>query len=496
MEIYQQQAIVQSTLSDSLKGLKGYHPVVDVIVTIIAIQGSAELIQIVKKLPNDIYEQMKRLVSLLRYVWVFLRRRVNSPSSTVESGVVKLYTPENVKNPMYQAVHYYITHKLKCRVVDVNTEFTSEFYYLEDKLSNVTQSKAARLMERPPNNLPTVVIYKDVPIEVTFSSDKLQVNNMNLQVMEVKNNLIHLKTTIPPAKKGLLKEFIKDATIEYGNYVVHRGRNRSIHSNDGKRWKVVNEARTRNMDMVILPKDMWTKLKLLLKNFKDGPEFYAKVGKTYKLNLCLYGEPGCGKSTICEMIATYFDRNILMCNVHGISNMEEFQALMSDPLVEDSIIYFTEVDTMKEFNKRDDIVQPSDESKQTTTIIVNNKEPSPGRSALSNEVRTNTWLDWLDGLGTKSGSISIMDTNKFDKLDPAFVRQGRMDMVIELKRCTNEMVRDFFNLFYADIPIPAECESYLSKIPDYQFLPARVSDTFMLHRADPLQGVSALVSEQ
>ena len=82
-------------------------------------------------------------------------------------------------------------------------------------------------------------------------------------------------------------------------------------------------------------------------------------------------------------------------------------------------------------------------------------------------------LSKFDGIDSSEGSIIIATTNHIDKIDPALIRPGRMDINIELKKAnkkvTLEILSHFFEMSEQDIQ-----ESYDEYILDYMYSPAEI----------------------
>ena len=66
-----------------------------------------------------------------------------------------------------------------------------------------------------------------------------------------------------------------------------------------------------------------------------------------------------------------------------------------------------------------------------------------------------------------------MTTNNKDKLDPALYRPGRVDIMIDFKRCDHYQIRKMFSQY-----IKREIDpDVLSKIPQDMFSPADIIQT-------------------
>jgi chaperone BCS1 len=59
-------------------------------------------------------------------------------------------------------------------------------------------------------------------------------------------------------------------------------------------------------------------------------------------------------------------------------------------------------------------------------------------------------LNAIDGLASQEGCILVMTTNHPEKLDPAFIREGRIDVSIEIKNASREQLKNMFLRFYPE----------------------------------------------
>ncbi len=78
------------------------------------------------------------------------------------------------------------------------------------------------------------------------------------------------------------------------------------------------------------------------------------------------------------------------------------------------------------------------------------------------------FLNVLQGTLTVDGTTFITSTNYIEKLDPAFYRDGRFDIKIEMKACDHSQFKQIYKKFF-DRELP---EQYLSLLPEFQITPA------------------------
>lgn len=78
-------------------------------------------------------------------------------------------------------------------------------------------------------------------------------------------------------------------------------------------------------------------------------------------------------------------------------------------------------------------------------------EQAPERDARRS-VSLSGLLNALDGIGTPHGLITMMTTNHIDDLDPALIREGRVDLQELIGPLTNEQVSGLWEMTYNMVP--------------------------------------------
>jgi len=172
-------------------------------------------------------------------------------------------------------------------------------------------------------------------------------------------------------------------------------------------------------------------------------EKMAMSGGSISPGIILYGEPGTGKSSFVDIIASKFGCTIEYINPMSIK--KNMRTIISECRDEDTIKMFVFEDIDILFGKRDDSdIKGSKELKENFHYL----------------------LQLLDGYLSSSNIIKIATTNHIEKLDPALTRSGRFDLLIEMKgldRNLAEKMCDNFNVGYDildDVKFPVN-PSYL-----------------------------------
>ena len=83
-------------------------------------------------------------------------------------------------------------------------------------------------------------------------------------------------------------------------------------------------------------------------------------------------------------------------------------------------------------------------------------------------------LNILDGILETPGRIIIMTTNFPKLLDKALIRPGRIDLICEFTKCTNEMIIEFIESFH-DIKLNANEKNKIMLLEPYKYTPAEMT---------------------
>merc|ERR1712048_1338418 len=92
------------------------------------------------------------------------------------------------------------------------------------------------------------------------------------------------------------------------------------------------------------------------------------------------------------------------------------------------------------------------------------------------EIKLSDLLEAFDGVLEMNGRMMVMTTNHLEKLDPALIRPGRVNLSLEFKRCTKQAIGEFFETFFPNIPLDMENDQddvdlAIEKIYERKFIP-------------------------
>ncbi|CAM0953457.1 unnamed protein product [Alopecurus aequalis] len=206
-----------------------------------------------------------------------------------------------------------------------------------------------------------------------------------------------------------------------------------------------------------------------LDRFVKRKDYYRRIGKAWKRGYLLYGPPGTGKSSLIAAIANHLRFDIYDLELTGVDSNSDLRRLLVG-MTNRSILVVEDIDCTIELKQREEQDEDKDHAKSNST----EKKKAEDKVTLSG------LLNFVDGLWSTSGEerIIIFTTNYKERLDPALLRPGRMDMHIHMGYCTPEAFRILANNYHAinSHVTYAEIEELIKEVT---VTPAEVAEVLM-----------------
>ena len=214
---------------------------------------------------------------------------------------------------------------------------------------------------------------------------------------------------------------------------------------------------------------------------KKGATWHEERNLPYQKTILLHGPPGTGKSAVAGAIAKKYNLTIVRFNLSNFSTNSEFIDAFKTCKFETGgkeyeyhqLLYlFDEVDTSNDILLDRKL---KDESKAQQTKIrsqllqlMKSKDSSEVSDELfdsdlistmttmtkitgKDDLNLGTILEEMSGINQMWGRKMIFITNYPEKLDKAFLREGRIDFNCELSYCETEDILNIIKNFYRSV---------------------------------------------
>ncbi|KAK1588587.1 hypothetical protein Q3G72_024782 [Acer saccharum] len=161
-----------------------------------------------------------------------------------------------------------------------------------------------------------------------------------------------------------------------------------------------------------------------LDTFVNRKGFFDRVGRAWKRGYLLYGPPGTGKSSLVAAIANYLKYHVYDLQLQSVKSDADLRNVLTTT-TNRSIILIEDIDCNETASHDRGRRSPSQDKEKETKVFL---DPGATLSGM---------LNFIDGLWSSCGEerIIIFTTNHKERLDPALLRPGRMDVHIEMGYC-------------------------------------------------------------
>jgi len=256
---------------------------------------------------------------------------------------------------------------------------------------------------------------------------------------------------------------------------------------------------------------------------KSNEALYEDAGITYKAGILMHGPPGCGKSSTIRGILNRTGRHGVIVRWGSIGTCAEFCSLLRSNTINNVKYEMKDLCFIfEDFDANDDDVL----KKRTENLINNNENPLPiefssgetiadipnditelktelmkskkmlenmGTMLLSSNKKKDDGLtldcvlNAIDGIIELHDAMLIFTTNHLEKIDPAFMRPGRIDYILELKNATVVTIREMIEYKFRHViqDFSTYKESF-DLMRDFALSPADIQITCLKYKNDEI----------
>lgn len=303
-----------------------------------------------------------------------------------------------------------------------------------DKGYRITYDKGSRYLYVDPMKASGIVKYKGTPIVLNMASSLHDDGNRNgingIPVVSVTMTTIRTNENIKNLRELIERMIVYNQKKCHESWcelnIIHGlGRHCS--------FETINH-KLRTFDDVYITDEEQDLLKSSLNNFINRRDWYFENNIPYHFGIILYGQPGSGKSSLAQAIAEYVGAKLFVVNGDDILYLPDYlsdQGMLRNTVSKDlyQVILVEDIDC-------------GFENKLSTKYDYQSNDNDKRVNGLA------SLLNSIDGVAAPSNTIFVFTTNHIEKLDPALIRPGRIDLKLEIGYVNNETFNKFCKSHY------------------------------------------------
>lgn len=240
----------------------------------------------------------------------------------------------------------------------------------------------------------------------------------------------------------------------------------------GSEWRPFGHPRKkRNISSVVLDDGICDRIVDDCKEFIGNHKWYTDRGIPYRRGFLLHGPPGCGKSSFITALAGEIEYGICLLNLSERGLTDDRLNHLLNVAPQQTIILLEDIDAA--------FVSREDTTKQKAAFEGLNRVTFSGL------------LNCLDGVASTEARIVFMTTNYLNRLDPALIRPGRVDVKEYIGYCTASQLELMYLRFYNGMEGANNAKVFAEKVSSFKrdVSPAQVQGYFMIHKMSDQQTV-------
>jgi hypothetical protein len=236
--------------------------------------------------------------------------------------------------------------------------------------------------------------------------------------------------------------------------------------------------------------------------FLENRSWYERKGIPYTLGFLFHGEPGTGKTSEIKAIANVAHRHPVNIQLSEIKTKTQLRHLFfSDDIhvfngntLEKYTIPISErVYIIEDADAMGDVLLKREWKKPEKAAAAPSKDPFAPElddDIIRDPIDLAFLLNLLDGTLESSGRILVFTSNFPERFDRALIRPGRIDMIIQFKKCSANILRQMIMGFY-DLKALEWDRPEL----DGKWSPAEVNQVLFRNFEDPTQAMLELETQ-
>jgi hypothetical protein len=358
-----------------------------------------------------------------------------------------------------------------------------------------------------PYEMDPVCIDTDIYFQLkSIDVDDGAIKNIKFRIFSYEHDVQHLQKFIETCNVDYERRMQNKlgTHLYFFDQVVQKGKARGNQQPLPTQYLVYSKHKfttTRTFDNVYF--DEQIKVKKHTEFFLNNKRWYEKKGIPYTLGFLFHGDPGCGKTSETKAIANVARRHIINIQLSEIKTKAQLRHLFfSDEInvwngtnlerfvipIHERLYVIEDIDAMGDIVLRREWKKPE--------IVKEKKEDDPFANIADDEILKEPidlsfLLNILDGTLEASGRMLVITSNFPERIDRALIRPGRIDMIVNFKKCSPQVLKDMVEGFYDKTNI----EHRIWDAPDIdrKWSPAEVNQILFRNFDTPLTALDELL---
>ncbi len=268
-----------------------------------------------------------------------------------------------------------------------------------------------------------------------------------------------IRLTALGRNRNFLRRIIEDAVAKYGSTDNDE---MSLYAVDQYfEWDRVGRTKKRKLSSVFMSDGIVESIFQDAQSFISSEDWHAERGIPWRRGYLLYGPPGTGKTSLVKALAGALGLGVAVIDLSRENLTDGTLASLLAGAPKKTVLLIEDIDSA--FRERD------------------------GTNAAG--ITFSGLLNAIDGVMSQEGHLLFMTTNHIERLDPALIRPGRVDVRIETGLLDGKLARQMFLAFFPGMDGLAR--QFEAAFGDRQEAAATVQGHLLLHRDAPAAAIAA-----